>query len=527
MVEIENSVRRYRVWFCLVILTLFFFRLWFSGTLPLSGDEAYHWEWSRHLALGYYDHPGLTAYLIRLSTFLFNGSTEISVRFVALVMLTLTAIVVFLLARSVTRDRGGTDIQAERAGFIGGFLILIIPIYAAFSTYISTDPPLIFFWTLSLYLLYRAFSKGTYLAWILAGMAFGFAVMSKFLAFFIIPASFLFILISVKDRKWLGQWQMYAAGGVCLLVILPFVIWNMQNGWPTFMFNFIYRQAHTGFHPEKAIEFVGGQALALSPVIFGCAIASLWWALKKWKISQDRASLFLALTSIVPLIYFFCVGFRRQVGLHWPTAGWIGAVVLWSCYTSMDWVDRKYARRIEKIGIIICLFITISLYLLVHIPQRWIESGWSYWGDPERINLGKSVERFGWRELGQKVYDVKKEMLSQQKKQRGVFVICNQYGLASSVAFYTPDQMDTHLWVSRKVHGENYRFWDNYSSMKHMDAIFLAKVRGNVSAVIPHLRMYFVSVGEPEYYPVILEGKEVRSFYMVRCHDFNGIAPAF
>jgi 4-amino-4-deoxy-L-arabinose transferase-like glycosyltransferase len=506
---------------------LFFFRLWFSGTLPLSGDEAYHWEWSRHLALGYYDHPGLTAYLIRLSTLLFNGSNEISVRFVALVMLTLTAILVFILARTVVRDRGGTDVQAERAGFLGGFLILIIPVYAAFSTYISTDPPLIFFWTLSLYLLYHAFTKGTYLAWVLAGVAIGLALMSKFLAFFIFPACFIFMLISDKDRKWFGQWQLYAGGGACLLVILPFVIWNMQNGWPTFMFNFIYRQAHTGFHPEKAIEFIAGQVLALSPVVFCCVIVSVWYALKKWKTTNDRSSLFLALASIVPLIYFFCVGFRRQVGLHWPTAGWISAVTLWSCYSSMDWAERKYARSTELVGVVLCLCITVSLYILIHVPQRWIETNWRYWGDPEKINLEKSAERYGWHEVGQKVYDVKKMMLSQQKEQRGVFVICDQYGLASSIAFYTPDQMDTHLWVSRKVHGENYRFWDNYSTMKHMDAIFVTKKKNNLLTAVPFLRMYFVWVGKPECFPITVDGKEVRSFYLIQCHDFSGIAPTF
>ena len=98
----------------------------------MSGDETYHWEWSRHPALGYYDHPGLTAYLIRFSTWLFGGSTAISVRFVALMMLSLTSVVCFLLARLVTKDRGGSEVQAERAGFFAGLFMLVLPIYAAF-----------------------------------------------------------------------------------------------------------------------------------------------------------------------------------------------------------------------------------------------------------------------------------------------------------------------------------------------------------------------------------------------------------
>lgn len=527
MVETENSVGRYRVGFGLVVTALFFFRLWFSSTLPLSGDETYHWEWSRHLALGYYDHPGLTAYLIRFCTVIFGGSTELSVRFAALSMLTLTSIVAFFLGRTLAADRGGTAIQAERAGFMAGFLILIIPIYAAFSIYISTDPPVIFFWTLSLYLLYRAYTKGTYLSWGFAGIAIGFSLMSKFLAFFMLPAAFLFMLISKEDRKWFGCWQMYTAAGTCLLVVGPFIVWNMQNGWPTFMFNFVYRQEENGFQPVHALEYIGGQMLALSPVIFVCILVSLWHAVKKWRTARDRASLFIALTSIVPLLYFLYVGFRRQVGLHWPTPGWVGGVILWACYMSMDWADSKFAGRIAKIAIGVSLFIVVLLHLVIHIPQRWIESGWSYWGDPERINMEKSAERYGWRELGRKAYDLKREMLSRQDQTNGVFVICDQYGLASSVAFYSPDKMETHLWVARKVHGENYRFWDTFPTMKHQDALFVTKDKDNAKAAVAHLKMYFVEVDKPEVFPVFLDGRNVRSFYFVRCRNYNGIIPEF
>jgi len=35
-----------------------------AAKVPLTGDEAYYWEWSKHLALGYADHPPMVAYLI-------------------------------------------------------------------------------------------------------------------------------------------------------------------------------------------------------------------------------------------------------------------------------------------------------------------------------------------------------------------------------------------------------------------------------------------------------------------------------
>ena len=51
--------------------------------VPLSFDESYYWLWSKHLALGYYEHPALIALAIRAGTRIF-GDTEFGVRFVPL-----------------------------------------------------------------------------------------------------------------------------------------------------------------------------------------------------------------------------------------------------------------------------------------------------------------------------------------------------------------------------------------------------------------------------------------------------------
>src|SRR5579875_247550 len=48
-------------------------------TVPLTGDEAYYWEWSRHLAFGYTDHPPMVAWTIALFSFL--GTSPGAVRF--------------------------------------------------------------------------------------------------------------------------------------------------------------------------------------------------------------------------------------------------------------------------------------------------------------------------------------------------------------------------------------------------------------------------------------------------------------
>ena len=40
-------------------------RLVMAAFIPLIPDEVYYWEWSRHLAGGYFDHPPAIAWLVR------------------------------------------------------------------------------------------------------------------------------------------------------------------------------------------------------------------------------------------------------------------------------------------------------------------------------------------------------------------------------------------------------------------------------------------------------------------------------
>ena len=70
---------------------------------PLNGDEALFWEWSRHLALGYYSHPPMTAWAIAAVDFVF-GTSKYSIRLTALILHILTLLIVYRMANDLKRD---------------------------------------------------------------------------------------------------------------------------------------------------------------------------------------------------------------------------------------------------------------------------------------------------------------------------------------------------------------------------------------------------------------------------------------
>ncbi|MBN9554388.1 MAG: glycosyltransferase family 39 protein, partial [Alphaproteobacteria bacterium] len=91
-----------------------------AAWLPLSADEAYYWLWSKDLAAGYYDHPPLTAFLIRLGTILF-GDTAFGVRFAGVLLSILASVFVWQAARAILDD----DRRAALAALLFNLTLMV------------------------------------------------------------------------------------------------------------------------------------------------------------------------------------------------------------------------------------------------------------------------------------------------------------------------------------------------------------------------------------------------------------------
>ncbi|MBN1674343.1 MAG: glycosyltransferase family 39 protein [Kiritimatiellae bacterium] len=525
----DGAVKRYRLLFGLMLGVAVACRLWLMRAFPLSGDEAYHWEWSRRLAPGYYDHPPLTAFVIWLSTHLAGRSTPLTVRLPALVCLTGAAVICFLFARRVAADRGLPPVAAERAGFMAGLLMTVAPVFAFFSVYMSTDPPLLLAWPLVLYFGYRAATDGKWRDWLVCGVSLGAALLSKFLAFFILPAFGLFLLISRPDRRWIRRPHPYVAVLVGLAVFSPFLIWNATHEWATFVFNFVSRHKPRELTLKFTAELFASLAGGLSPGILLFGLYGVWKGLREYSRDQVRSSLFLVLSFLVPFAYFLVRSFSRRIGAHWPMAGTIGLMVylpcLWEAAAARGSAGRV-CSRLKWAALGLCIVMTAAVHVLACLPMRMAAMRWSYREMPDRISTSEIYELFGWEELGARTQAAYEEMLAARRpSDSGVFVICPQYGLAAAVAFYTPAQLTTHLWARHRRHGENYRFWDDFPACKGQDAVFVAK--GGIDKHLPKLQEHFRTVAEPATFPIEVNGTVVRQFHIVRCYGYDGVPPRF
>lgn len=152
------------------LLCLTAIRLLLAATLPVGDDEAYYWEWSRHLAAGYVDHPPAIAYLVWLAVRVL-GQTPFAVHSVAVALSLATSLALWTLARDVT---GRPDAAAWAV-----ILYSVIPVFMAGSLLTAPDGPLFLCWVMTLLWTWRA-AHGTRLGpWLAAGAWFGLGLQSK------------------------------------------------------------------------------------------------------------------------------------------------------------------------------------------------------------------------------------------------------------------------------------------------------------------------------------------------------------
>ncbi len=492
--------------FLFLLAGLSVFRFWLLSAVPISGDEAYHWEWSRHLAFSYYDHPGLTAWVIRFFTLIF-GQTIIGVRAGALVSTVVVLIVIYYLGREAY--------QSQRIGFMGFALAAFTALFAASSLMMTTDPPYAAFWALAVFFLYQAIFRDRPGFFYLAGIAFGFSMLGKFLGFIILPCILLFFLFSARHRFFLRRKEPYIACLLALLILTPVFYWNARHDWATFVFNFATRHEELKPHLLYFMEYLAGQSLLVSPLIFLPLIYILW---KSWSLrasEKESRDFFLFSFTAPPLLAFAFVSIFERAGAHWPAVAYITGIPLFT-----GWFFRNNTRAAARY-VYACLIISVLFLCAGHVfllrPDLIPE--YRYEANPQKINTLYLREYYGWKELGNAIAE-NLEIMGHED----TFLMSPAYTFSATISFYTPGQPFCHHFGPESMHGNNYRYWTDWEGLEGRDAIYigLKELRGSE---MKRLSRAFRRIETLKPLYIYSRGKLVRKFYLTRGYQFKGNAP--
>ncbi|HEY3720817.1 MAG TPA: glycosyltransferase family 39 protein [Roseiarcus sp.] len=387
---------------CLALLAA---QLWLIGRVELTFDEAYYALWSRSLAWGYLDHPPGIAAWIRASTDLF-GRSEFGVRALNTLIFSAQPALVGGIA---WRLFGRIEVAA-----LAALLWVSMPLVAA-APLATPDAPLTIFWTLALAGLVEVW-RGRSLGWIAVGLALGLGLLSKFAAIFLGAGIVLAMLATPSLRSWFFRPAPYLAALGALAVFSPFLVWNAEHGWATFVKQFGRVPPH-GFAPRYLLEFLGSQIGLINPLI---AAAAAVGATAPQPAAPDREARRLLVATIAPAaVYFLFHALHDRVQGNWPAPLYPALAILAACAIA----DARVAPTASRMAAAGRWAPPLGLAAIALVYAH-VATGLPPLGPADPIaRIG------GWRELA-------REVDARAGVERAAFVLAHGYAATSLLTWY-------------------------------------------------------------------------------------------
>ena len=396
---------------CVSVLVVILLRGVVAASTPLSYDEAYYWLWSRHLASGYYDHPPLIAFLIRGGTALF-GDTSIGVRFLPW-LLSATA------SWAVWRA-GAILLKNEYAGALAVLIFNLMPMIGVESLVATPDAPEIAAAAWLLFAAAKIADGGRGAWWIAVGIAAGFALLSKFTAFFLGVGILAWLALVPRERHWFASFWPYLGGTIALLMLFPVVLWNAEHGWISFAAQFGRIEAG-GLTLRYLGEFLVGQLALATPSIAILGVAGIVMILRSRDAMYSERALLVAM--IAPAtIYFLWHSLHDRVQGNWPSFLYpvLAIAAAAACLRFAEGQGSWFLRGSRRSAIPVACVVLAAIYAQ------------AVWGVVPRVR--DPVSRLLAVGMNRVVDDIE----SLRARMRADTVLTTSYALTGWLSFYMP-----------------------------------------------------------------------------------------
>jgi 4-amino-4-deoxy-L-arabinose transferase-like glycosyltransferase len=418
-------------------------RLILAAVIPLFPDETYYWEWSRHLAAGYFDHPWGIAALIRGGTWLAGmvglSHTPVGVRLLVIV----AGFLASLCGAAIARRLGG-----DRAALLAAVVFTVMPLAASGMVIATPDVPLLATTAAGLYCVVRALghaprSTGALRWWAAAGVVLGLAFSSKYTSILLPVGVTIAVVTNRSLRARLREPGPYVACLAAALVFLPVLVWNSHHGWISFGF-----QIHHGLGAPKGsplkreLDLLGGQAGLATPILLVMLAMAVWGAVRH-PVSERHYLLGVVALTSVGLFAFSAL--RRPVEANWPALAYVPAVPLLAL---TDW--RPAGRTWFWWGVGLAGLVSSVIYLQSVVPVLPLSA--------PRDPVARSA---GWEQLADSTTAARRRLAGDSAS---VWVAADKYQDASELAFHLPSRPVTFS-LNLSGRANQYDLWSGFPQL--------------------------------------------------------------
>ncbi len=520
----------------------------------LTEDESHYWQWSQHLAWGYYTKgPGI-AFIIHLAVlvgrwFGVAHATMPEIRTPAVIFSSISGWASLLLARRIFRD--------DRAGLMVIVLSAAMPVFAVGSLLITIDSPMYCCWALAVLCTWLAVEpraeewsqtadwSQARAGWLYAaGVLAGLGNLCKPILIALPPSIAIAAWCSPYLRKKLSTWHSAGAVLVAAAIQIPTLVWNADHHWVMFRAiggeggihgGTVHILARLEGAPMRVLSFIGSEAGITAGFMFVFLVMAVVVGWKRARTLPPVAAagwIFLLGVALPIFGFYTLLSLWNKVQANWPAAGFFAAMVLLAGQASEEWNKnggRPSAYRKWLVAAVIWGFLLIlaaenmqRVYpqlarLLPHTPaRRW---------DPA----------FRLRNMRARAAAIEKVRVALTRGHRHPpLIIATRWDTASSLHFYLPGRPFVFCIQSR-VGGKGSQFdlWPglNQKNPRTGQLRFLGRnavltgILGQAT-VNKVLAPAFARIAPVQVIQLYFRGVPTEKIFVRRCYHFRGFPPA-
>lgn len=351
--------------FLILLAVLFALNLLQASFTELIYDEAYYWYYAQDMAWGYFDHPSMVAFLIKLSSLLFDG--ELGVRFMSCVLSAGTYVLLWLL----------TDNPKKKDYVIHFFLLVFsFTLMNAYGFLTLPDTSLLFFTALFLWLYKRFLKVEDTVATIGLGLVMAALMYSKYHAVLVI------LFVFASNYKLIFNKKAWLAVILALICYTPHLVWLYQNDFVSITFH-LYERPNQAYSFD---EFTLGYFLNIVAII-GLLFYWIYGALFKFKVT-DKFSKALVYLVYGVLIFFFISSFNRRVQAQWAIVITIPLAIIAFNRLLENAKSRKWMYRIGMVSLVLLMYARAWMIYQPLFPMLFETHGNKEWVNDLKTKSG-------------------------------------------------------------------------------------------------------------------------------------------
>ena len=387
----------------------------------LQRDEYLHLDQGKHLAWGYISVPPVTSWI----SFIINllGNSVFWVKFFPALFGALTMILIW---KTVEELKGGLF-----ALILASTALLVSPLLRI-NILFQPNSLDIFFWSLVYFTIIKYINTENSKWLYAAAITLAFGILSKY-NIMILAAGLLPALLISENRKMFLNKNLFLAGALTLLIILPNLLWQYRNNFPTI--RQLKELSETQLVNVNRFDFVTDQVKYFISSLF--IIIAAFVALIAYKPFKKFRFFLWSYIFIMSLFILLKAKSYYAIGLY-PVLMAFGSVYLEYVF-NFGW--KKY---LKPASLALVLILSIPFFLIgfpVRSPEQILKHiepykkfGLLRWEDGREHNLPQDfADMLGWKELAGKVDSIYNTIPEKDH----TLVLCDNYGQAGAINYYS------------------------------------------------------------------------------------------